>query len=73
MVLKEQANDMNLSKAMRVLITQYVAQEDELALCRKETLEVIEDIAAGQSFVTIQLFAPFHSGLEFVYLFILCC
>jgi len=46
--LAASAHDMNLSKAMRVLITQYVEREGELARRRKETLEAIEDVEAGQ-------------------------
>ncbi len=41
------AHEMNLSKAIRVLMTQYVERENELARRRKETLEALEDVEAG--------------------------
>ncbi len=42
------AHEMNLSKAIRVLMTQYVERENELARRRKETLDALEDVETGQ-------------------------
>ena len=38
----------NLSNTIRRLMRQYVAQEKELAQRQRETMEAIEDIAAGR-------------------------
>jgi antitoxin component of RelBE/YafQ-DinJ toxin-antitoxin module len=38
----------NLSQAIRQLMSQYVAQEKEMILRRRETLEALEDIEAGR-------------------------
>ena len=42
------AHEMNLSHAIRVLISQYVKQEKEIVRRHEETLEALEEIAAGE-------------------------
>ncbi len=42
------AHEMNLSHAIRVLMTQYVKQEKELVRREEETLEALEEIETGE-------------------------